>query len=697
MVAIAILLPLAFVALRAALPAIGPRTPPPPTDDRPTDAPPPGAPGSGGPAGTATCAPCHAAEHAAWSGSTHAAAERELGAGDPRSLTALGPDGAERDWPLARAIGVDPLIQYLVEIPGTGRFQVTQAARRTADGAWFDVFGDDRRPGEWGHWTGAGMTWNARCAECHTTGFRKNLVQQGTYRSTWSELGVGCGACHGVPDGHAGRGDGVVTAGLDGCAVCHARRAALTEDWRPGEALLDHYAPALVDLSDTFRPDGGVRDEDFEYTAFLGAKMHAAGVTCTSCHDPHTGRTRLPGDALCLSCHAALPSFRPDHPHHGPDQAACTSCHMPVTTYMQADARHDHVFSVPDPALTRDEGVPNACAACHAAGGAAAPRADLVAAAARWWGRRDPQPRSLALARARREDPRAIPELLHQLSGAAPAWRAAAAVHLGPFLDRDEVREALVGALGDADPLVRYAAADTVAAVAPHPAVEPALRPLLKDGTRAVRVAAARALRGRLGPGSPDAKDYVAYLGLHLDDPSALAERGTWALERGEAGSARMDLESARGLDPASVPVLDALALLAARSGRPADALKLLREATALAPADEELRFRLALAQAETGDEDGAAATLAAVVAAAPTHVRAWYDLGLLQARAGGTAGVEALRRAVELAPEDPEIRWALATVLAKTDRAAAQAEARRVLERDPGHAAARAFLASGG
>ena len=40
---------------------------------------------------------------------------------------------------------------------------------------WFNVYGsEDRRPGEWGHWTGRGMNWNSMCATCHNTRLRKN-------------------------------------------------------------------------------------------------------------------------------------------------------------------------------------------------------------------------------------------------------------------------------------------------------------------------------------------------------------------------------------------------------------------------------------------------------------------------------------------------------------------------------------------
>ncbi len=678
-VAWVVALPVAFVVLRWLLPPIGARAPapPPPPAEAVAPAPPPVGDSS-------TCAGCHPEQSAAWAASTHASAERALGEGDPRELRLVGPDGAEASFPVTRAIGVEPLVQYLVEVPGTGRLQVSQLARRTSDGGWFDVFADERRPGEWGHWTGGGMTWNSRCGECHTTGFRKGFVQAGTYRSTFTELGVGCASCHGAAP-HPG-GAPLVTPDLDTCASCHARRATLTEDFRPGDRFLDHFAPALVDPSPTFRPDGGVADEDFEYTAFLGSKMHGKGVTCTSCHDPHSGRTRQEGDALCLSCHAAMPQFDPAHAHHGPEQASCTSCHMPVTTYMQVDPRHDHVFSIPSPALTEQTGLPNACQACHPSG------IDLPAAAARWWSRPVP-PRVDALVRARAGGDDAVPGLLATLQDEAPAWRAAAALHLQPWLDRPEVRAALAPLLADVDPLVRFAAADALGPAAPAPDVEPALRPLLRDPVRAVRVSAGRALRFRYGQGAVDVADYSAYLALHADDPTALLERGTWAMELGHPGSARMDLEAALGLDPRSVAAMDALAVLAAQTGRPADAVQLLTGAVALAPDDAELRFRLGLAQAGVGDDAAARGTLREVVRLDPRSARAWYNLGLLEAREGGTAGVSSLRQAVALSPDDPEVGYALALTLSTTDPRGAAAEARRVLSVAPGHDGATALL----
>ena len=38
---------------------------------------------------------------------------------------------------------------------------------------------------------------------------------------------------------------------------------------------------------------------------------------------------------------------------------------MPQTTYMQRHPRRDHGFTIPDPLLTQELGVPNACNRCH--------------------------------------------------------------------------------------------------------------------------------------------------------------------------------------------------------------------------------------------------------------------------------------------------------------------------------------------
>src|SRR6185295_19970254 len=64
---------------------------------------------------------------------------------------------------------------------------------------------EDRKPGEWGHWTGRGMNWNAMCAACHNTRLRKHYEKEtDSYQTTMAETGVGCEACHGPLASHNG-------------------------------------------------------------------------------------------------------------------------------------------------------------------------------------------------------------------------------------------------------------------------------------------------------------------------------------------------------------------------------------------------------------------------------------------------------------------------------------------------------------
>src|SRR4051812_37449400 len=108
------LLPIAFLALRAWLPAIGPRTLPP---EAPAPEPEPIK------TGAESCGSCHPAEQEKWARSTHSRAESPVPA-DLQWAVTLGDQVAPAP---VRALGVDPLVQFLVPFD-RGRLQVTQAA-----------------------------------------------------------------------------------------------------------------------------------------------------------------------------------------------------------------------------------------------------------------------------------------------------------------------------------------------------------------------------------------------------------------------------------------------------------------------------------------------------------------------------------------------------------------------------------------
>jgi hypothetical protein len=154
---------------------------------------------------------------------------------------------------------------------------------------------------------------------------------------------------------------------IEVCAQCHARRFHVAEGYEAGKPFLDYYIPMLLERGQ-YWPDGQQREEVYTFGAFLQSRMHAAGVTCSDCHDPHTGKTRRPGNATCAQCHAAAVYDTSAHHLHraGTEGARCTTCHMPTTTYMVVDPRHDHGMRVPRPARSGALGTPDPCLRCHA-------------------------------------------------------------------------------------------------------------------------------------------------------------------------------------------------------------------------------------------------------------------------------------------------------------------------------------------
>ena len=104
-------------------------------------------------------------------------------------------------------------------------------------------------------------------------------------------------------------------AELETCAPCHARRAPIAEARVPGQPFLDTHRPALLEPG-LYEADGQMRDEVYEYGSFLQSPMHAAGVRCSDCHEPHSLALRAEGNAVCAQCHRAEVYDRPEHHRH---------------------------------------------------------------------------------------------------------------------------------------------------------------------------------------------------------------------------------------------------------------------------------------------------------------------------------------------------------------------------------------------
>ena len=500
---------------------------------------------------------------------------------------------------------------------------------------------------------------------------------------------------------------------LDNCGFCHARRTDLTGDFKPGDSFFDHQSLAGVDQSEHYYADGQVREEDYEFAAFLGSRMHARGVYCLDCHNPHSMKTLLPGNWLCLRCHNGTYTNAPvidpvAHSHHkvfgyntngelvNSDLTAykpreiketggeCVNCHMPQTVYMQRHWRHDHGFTIPDPLLTKQYGIPNACNRCHAD-----KSTDwALDMCEKWYGQKMERPtrqRAQVIAQARRGDPSARQPLLALLAGdEQPYWKAAAVSLLSQWVGEPKVRDALLKALEDPHPLVREQAAralEPLAAQAGSP-VALALRRLLDDPVRSVRVSTAWALRAGLPAGTQAARDLRYYLSLNSDQPTGQLQEGAFALANNHPEEALAHYQRAVAWDTNSAATRHDLAVALSALGRNREAIEQLEAACRLEPNEAEYQFKLALAWNEAGDRDKTVVALEKAVRLDPRHARAWFNLGLARnAQGQSDAALEALLRAETVAPDDPQIPYARATVLARLGRKPeARAAAQRAL-----------------
>lgn len=701
--------------------------------------------------GSQSCRECHPTQFESWAKSNHGNAERlpdkvmDAAAFSPErtfhhgtqesvatqangkpAVKTLGFDNKQETYNVARVIGHDPLRQYLVERPG-GRFQTLEVAFDPRRNEWFDVYGDeDRKPGEWGHWTGRGMGWNAMCAGCHNTRLRKNFDEAtDTYRTTMAEMSVGCESCHGPMKAHvewrrqypnSKEADPTVKKftrdqAFDTCGSCHARRRELTGDFVPGDSFGQHFQLTTVDESDLYFPDGQIRDELYEYGSFHGSKMHTAGVRCADCHDPHAAKPRIVGNALCLRCHTGAPGQIPGstviapiidpvaHSFHKADSAGaqCVNCHMPVTTYMQRHPRHDHGFAIPDPLFTKQFKVPNACNKCHTD-----KDADwALTATEKWWGdkmKRPTRERALRVAEARANPNGSSAPLLALVQEEQNAyWKASLIRLLAPWSAEPDVARTFLAYAQHADTLVRTAAVQALESVgdAEADAARKILARRLEDPERAVRVAAASALHEPIDPTSRASREVMHALDLAADQPTGQLQKGAWAQAHGDAASALRHFEKAVSWDPNSGGIRHEYAVLLSSMGRTADALAQMQEAVKLEPKQAEFRFKLALAWNESGDMRNAVKEFEATVRIDPKHARGWYNLGLARNALGETnAAIDALRSAEAADPRDARIPFARATIhLRLGQRGEARDAAQRALAIQPGYQDAQQLL----
>jgi predicted CXXCH cytochrome family protein len=679
--------------------------------------------------GSSACRDCHTAAFEKWKGSDHeramdvASEKTVLGDFNNSTFTHLGvtsrfyrrdgrffvdtegPDGKPGAFEITHTFGIRPLQQYLVPFPG-GRMQCLTIAWDTANSRWFHLYPDQVIPaGDWLHWTRNAQNWNGMCAECHSTNLRKNYdAEKETYQTTWSEISVGCEACHGPGSRHVAwarvppmartpienLGLVVATSGITSaqlvelCAPCHSRRAEIGDYDHRGSLLLDHMVPSLL-TAGLYEADGQQLDEVYTYASFLQSKMYARGVRCSDCHDSHSARLLRDGNDLCLQCHQREVYDSSDHHFHKKtvegrpsDGALCVKCHMPERPYMVVDWRADHSFRRPRPDLSAEIGTTNACtqSGCHAD----RPLAWSLKAYREWYGRARLPHFGTTFAAAGRGDSAAADPLRRLVTDTLqPVIVRATALEYLRRYPGDANARVFTSALTSDEPLLRYIA------VASH--AEPdqarraaALAPLLSDPVKTVRLEAVASLAGvplnQLKPYQRDAftrgiEEYWRAMAYSLDFASSGMNLGNLYANLGDTHRAEQYYRQAIKVDDLFFPAKVNLAVMLSGLGRNAEAEVLLRQVVAAYPENHEAAYSLGLLLVETGKPDEAISLLRRAVAGQPANARVRYNFGLLlQQRGRLDEATPVLEAALALEPTNGDFLLALGDHYLKRGRA---------------------------
>ncbi|MEO7158480.1 MAG: cytochrome c3 family protein, partial [Vicinamibacterales bacterium] len=195
--------------------------------------------------------------------------------------------------------------------------------------------------------------WNANCFNCHATNIVQGYdVAQKKYQSTWTEMGIGCEACHGPGRQHTALMESwekdpgsrpkydpssknkqlteifkIFTTRsaeprrtYDTCAYCHGNKNNVFVGFKAGDRYADYAMPFLVsepipqnDLQGEFWPDGRPSRFNRPQALSLSGCFKAGAISCSNCHLSHSSTNDFSlkvnihegrnGDTLCTQCH----------------------------------------------------------------------------------------------------------------------------------------------------------------------------------------------------------------------------------------------------------------------------------------------------------------------------------------------------------------------------------------------------------
>lgn len=314
--------------------------------------------------GSKACKKCHAEEFKSWKGTFHSKIVQPKKTGILKDAVAKwNSDGKSPGPTTANVTGTPAKLEDVKYVVGSRWKQRFLVKNEQTGNLQFMNKQFNRLSGMWENY-GNRNDWDTMCGTCHSTGYRITKVDETgkTLKSEYSEMSVGCEACHGPGAKHvkSARKDKKKTifnpANVDVqaqskvCGYCHIRleneqfksaqgnpREDLPapkvgdsykagEDWTkwypehvgiPGvhadEPFDKEYHGDLKGLfkTDEFAKANGIYEEakhHQQYQGFLQSTHYKSGqLSCITCHAPHAGKGKLKkvASGACVKCHDA--------------------------------------------------------------------------------------------------------------------------------------------------------------------------------------------------------------------------------------------------------------------------------------------------------------------------------------------------------------------------------------------------------
>jgi predicted CXXCH cytochrome family protein len=396
---------------------------------------------------SADCRSCHAGHFASWANTFHSRMTQEarpesvqgdftrantfeyLGIrarmerrGSSFSMTFNFPDGRTQTVSVDRTVGSRRIEQYLTK--QQGQYTRLPLAYDLVNRRWMSLNGSFFYPDNDNYFQ-HNAQWDANCVFCHNVKAQPHIdFKTRQFQTEVSELGIACGACHGLTaahaqaalspltraawrlqPGHAESDKSVVNPlkisperSLMICGHCHGQRTPEPFDriqtilthgdpFNAGDDLAQYYRPierdshvGQVSFASRFWSNGSPRLTAYEYQGILRSQCFTQGepgkrINCLTCHTMHKGdpagqiTAENRTDKPCLGCHQqfAATAALVAHTKHAADSTGsrCYNCHMPRVVYGVMTFHPTHDITIPNPQLTASGGVPNACNQCH--------------------------------------------------------------------------------------------------------------------------------------------------------------------------------------------------------------------------------------------------------------------------------------------------------------------------------------------